>query len=395
VRSAILNQDIVIVGGTEWSAENQIPQQMVRAAIRATSGKVLYVYRELQTNPFRALAKRQWMSVGQFKWKSVHTEVEDRLHLVSLGGLNALFPLTVWPRLGRFRRSLFRRQILRAMKQVEVEPTSATALVYWWHFPTLWRQLKFRSVIFDVIDDQAALGMNLGRSRHNNLTRNLVSETSLRADAVTILSPGLVDILPRASFPKLMPSPIDVSLADANLNFGFDSTKRQKPTSTTTVAFVGGTVGRVDWDLVEGVALARAHWKFLFIGSRVPAELPANIIATDPLPYGEVLRLLQECQVGWVPFLENSLTRSADFMKTWDYRLAGLRVVATELPCTVGAAEVDHGVWTVQRNIEVWLTTLDMLVFRQMTEGALPISTDAIASRSSEGRLRRMLALVV
>lgn len=391
----MLDADIMIIGGTAWSAENQTSQQMVRAAARLTSGNVLYFYRDVQTNFFRAILKRQWSELRRLRWKPTHFS-EGRLHVISLSGLNAFLPLAVSRMTRNLRTWIFRRDIMRAIAVANIEPGTSVAIVYWWHFPTLWRQVGIKKVIFDLIDDHAALGMNLGRTRHNHFTSQLIAETSTCVDAVTIVSAALVDVLPQSCESMLIPNAIDIALAESKLNVypnGSDRATLQR-CAKTTIVFVGGAVGRVDWGLVANVASARPEWRFLFVGPTIPPGLDRNVVSIESLPYGEVLRLLRVCHLGWIPFASNSLTRASDFMKTWDYRIAGLRVVATELPSTLSAAAIDDAIVTVNGSLDAWLTAIDNQVARATAEGLCPISKEAVTSRNTDTRLLSMLSLV-
>src|ERR1039458_5442473 len=186
---------------------------MARAALRLTSGNVLYFYRDLQTNFLRAIAPRKYSELRKLRWKAFSIS-DGRLHVISLSGLNAFLPLALSSMTSKSRSWIFRRNLVSAMRQADIDITAAIAIVYWWHFPVLWRQLGMKKVIFDIIDNHAALGMNMGRTRHNRFTNKLVSETASQADAVTILSPALVGVLPKDCSATLMPGASIVTILD-------------------------------------------------------------------------------------------------------------------------------------------------------------------------------------
>jgi hypothetical protein len=267
-----------------------------------------------------------------------------------------------------------------------IQAASATALFYWWHFPELLTALPWRRTIFEVIDDHAALGMNQGKDRHNARIADLVARAATAAPATSAVTASLAERLGRGTV--TLPVAFDFSLARELLTSTAVATPRDL--RSPAVAFAGGVDDRIDWRLLKAVAEARPQWQFHMLGGYSPRNVPGNVISHGPMPYGQILSWLPSFDVAWLPFVVNALTTTSDFLKTWDYRASGLRVVATSLPSTVRAAAIDEGIMTCSvATPSVWIQALEKAIFN----GALPMGSEVMDAVSTEARLKRLLAL--
>jgi hypothetical protein len=96
--------------------------------------------------------------------------------------------------------------------------------------------------------------------------------------------------------------------------------------------YVGVIADWFDWDVVT--ALAR---RFPFSPIRLygpcyrkpPPDTPSNVVLCGPLPHEELPIVLEEADIGLIPFLSNSLTHHVDPVKYYEYRAAGLGVLST------------------------------------------------------------------
>lgn len=107
------------------------------------------------------------------------------------------------------------------------------------------------------------------------------------------------------------------------------------------LGFAGNLVPtKVDFDLLEAVAAVRPAWSLLLVGPshkdsedrlRRLARLP-NVLWVGPRGYGELPRYVAAFDVGVIPYVTNSYTRSCLPLKLYEYLAAGKPVVATGLP---------------------------------------------------------------
>ena len=105
---------------------------------------------------------------------------------------------------------------------------------------------------------------------------------------------------------------------------------------TKTVGFYGLIDDRLDYDLVEAVALLATDWTFEFIGAlRVPEHrvfnLP-NVKLAGSVPYAELPYRIEHWTAAWIPYELNKHTQAINPLKLREYLAAGLPVLSTPLP---------------------------------------------------------------
>ncbi len=153
---------------------------------------------------------------------------------------------------------------------------------------------------------------------------------------------------------------------------------------------------KVDFELLEEVALALPHSRLLLIGPAAEtapvlerlAQLP-TVRWLGPKPYSELPRYVAAFDVGLIPYVSNAYTRSCFPLKLYEYLAAGKPVVASGLPELAG--------------MEPDVVLVDGATsFVQAAQKAVESNSEAdrarrrqLASRNSwETRTERLLALV-
>lgn len=91
---------------------------------------------------------------------------------------------------------------------------------------------------------------------------------------------------------------------------------------------------RLDFELIEKMALRRRHWSFVFIGPILnvdPARLPrhANIFYLGKKDYQELPMYISGWDCALIPFATNEVTRFLNPTKTLEYLAAGKPVIST------------------------------------------------------------------
>jgi glycosyltransferase involved in cell wall biosynthesis len=107
------------------------------------------------------------------------------------------------------------------------------------------------------------------------------------------------------------------------------------------LGFAGNLVTtKVDFALLEAVAVARPEWTLLLVGPARPdsagilerlSELP-NVHSIGPRPYEELPRYVAAFDVALIPYALNAYTRSCFPLKLYEYLAAGKPVVVSGLP---------------------------------------------------------------
>jgi UDP-galactopyranose mutase len=103
------------------------------------------------------------------------------------------------------------------------------------------------------------------------------------------------------------------------------------------IAFVGSVSEVVDVALLDGVALAHPDWSFVVAG---PARAPirslrqrCNVVVTGEISPDEVSAILDECDVGVIPYrCDQPGIDTVSPLKLGDYRAHGLPVVSVDIP---------------------------------------------------------------
>jgi hypothetical protein len=99
---------------------------------------------------------------------------------------------------------------------------------------------------------------------------------------------------------------------------------------------------KVDFKLIEDVALARPDWRWVIIGAEREGQKSEWVPRLKALPnihflgrknYQDLPAYLAAMQVAVLPTLCNAYTKSMFPMKFYEYLAAGLRVVSTPLDC--------------------------------------------------------------
>ncbi len=108
-----------------------------------------------------------------------------------------------------------------------------------------------------------------------------------------------------------------------------------------TVGFAGNFLpSKVDFRLIEALAIGRPDWSILLIGPGQNGSLDAldhlskipNVRWLGVKPYSELPRYVAAFDVGVIPYRTNDYTRSCFPLKVYEYLAAGKPVVASGLP---------------------------------------------------------------
>lgn len=180
--------------------------------------------------------------------------------------------------------------------------------------------------VFDLLDDWSV---------HFHFT-NMRSEVERAyrvafdsATYVTANSEGTLALAHRfgRSDAMLMPNGVDPSR--------FSS--RSRASGAITLGYVGKIGKRIDLTLVESVCAALPEMKFVFAGPILDQEYKPRLAAIPNLElvgdvhYTDVPALLERFDIGWVPHRVGEGEVGGDVIKTYEYRAAGLPVLATPL----------------------------------------------------------------
>lgn len=136
-------------------------------------------------------------------------------------------------------------------------------------------------------------------------------------------------------------------------------------TGATTVGYVGKIGKRLNIDLIVSTTSMLPSFKFVFAGPildaeyRNPLEKIPNVTLLGDVHYRDVPQLLQTFDIGWVPHNTGEGEVGGDVIKIYEYRAAGLPVLATPIigAGSRGLADVaylpahDHVEWLLKKTL--------------------------------------------
>ncbi|MET9018400.1 glycosyltransferase [Actinopolymorpha sp. NPDC004070] len=236
-----------------------------------------------------------------------------------------------------------RAKVRRAAARLGQPVTAAIATVP----DDLLRAVEGVPTMYYVTDDLAAGAELLGLPRRRLLAAE--RRQARTADTLAVVSPVLGErfgamgldaaVVPNGCLPSAYEGVEEAAWPD-------DVPRFDRPAA----GFVGTINGRIDLDLLEGVA--DAGHPLLLVGPRDPscpaerfAALTArpDVVWTGMRPHTELPRYLRAIAVGLTPYVLNDFNRASFPLKTLEYLAAGRAVVSTALPATDWLREDTEG----------------------------------------------------
>ncbi len=240
-------------------------------------------------------------------------------------------------------------------------------------FPAVHEQLKFGSVVADVIDDQRAF--NHTRDVADELDRAYRELLGMADATFTNCEPNVAAFKAYAPTITVVPNGAETT--------AFDPERAQVgDDDRPVVAYVGNMSDRVDWGLLDELARLRPQSRFLMVGSAHYGgkvfdlvERNDNVEMVGVVPYAQLPELFRSIDVGLVPHLEGGMTERMNPLKVYNYVSAGLPVISTPIP---NIDELLSHV-SVQRDAKGFATAIDAAVI-QRRSGTVERPTDLLQS---------------
>lgn len=181
-----------------------------------------------------------------------------------------------------------------------------------------------RRVVFDLLDDWT---VHFAFADIRDEVLEAYEAAFAKADVVTANAEGTLELAHRFGRDDaiLLPNGVDPDRFS----------HREEPTGPLNVGYVGKIGKRVDLDCIVKTAQANPAVTFTFAGPildeeyRAPLRSLPNLKLLGDVHYLEVPRLLQTFDIGWVPHRVGEGEVGGDVIKTYEYRAAGLPVLAT------------------------------------------------------------------
>lgn len=158
------------------------------------------------------------------------------------------------------------------------------------------------------------------------------------------------------------------------------------------IAYVGNLSGRIDLDLIDGIARARPDWTVALVGSAhldqtaLALGRRPNVHVLGVLTYPEVRRFLRDVDVALIPHIDNDMTRSMNPLKAFVYASAGVPVVSTPV-----ANLPDFGsLLTVAEGVDGFVAAIE----EHLAAGRPDIDLDLLRPHTWSERVDRVFELI-
>jgi glycosyltransferase involved in cell wall biosynthesis len=240
--------------------------------------------------------------------------------------------------------------------------------------------------IYYLVDDYASWPGLTGK-----LVRQMDREQARAADRVVAASRALVDLHQEvADRIDYLPHGVDVD----HFAIGRHVRAQRKQDGTKPIAdviFFGAVDERIDQELFNAVVRARPQLRFLCIGPKTGLKdrlMPApNLERRPPVPFAELPKLLGQCEVALLPYVQTDLGQRLAPLKALEALTAGLPVVATDIPELRSLAQGA----ILGKSADDIPSSLDHALGAHIP---LP-SLDALAAESWENRAERLSEIMI
>ena len=315
-----------LVIGEEWGFYPSTTEHLLRRLVGRN--KFLWVHAMGCRAPQFNLYTIQRAAGKLWRWASLQRVTAGRSGMVLYSP--PVLPLQPNSAVRCWNRQVMARGIEQRLKSLKIEepiliassPIAAEVI----------DRIAAKLVVYYVVDNYAEMP-----NWYGEYVRELDARMSERADIVFVTARPLVEKKSRPGRQAiLLPQGVD-----------FDHFHNASPSTVTEPAdlagiprprlvFMGLLAPWVDVDLLAEVAKAHAHASLVVLGP-VRADVDQlrkqpNVFFLGQRSYEDVPSYLAHCDVGLVPFRQNSLTHYVNPLKLLEYMASGLAVVSTALP---------------------------------------------------------------
>lgn len=338
---------LIYLSPVPWNSFSQRPHEMAAFFHAATGGKVTWI----DPYPTRLPAVSDLLRKGP-ALAGAGTALPEWLHLLRPPAL----PIEPLPCSGVVNHWLW-RGVLHQARHVADEATlvgvgkpSELAI-------QLLQMVRPRTSFYDAMDDFPAFYSGLSRfamSRRERRVARLVN---------TVVTSSHV-IQQRFSQWKSDVRLVMNACASERLPMW---QPRVRDAHAPVLGYVGTIAGWFDWELVLALAHALPTARLRLIGPlyQPPSvPLPPNVSIEPPLSHSRALRVMNEFDIGLIPFKRTPLTASVDPIKFYEYRAMRLPVVSTAFG-EMALRGADDGVCLMNRDSN----------FRKLVRDALALSS--------------------
>lgn len=271
--------------------------------------------------------------------------------------------------------------------------------ILWFYDPEAVHYLNYLKPIlscYDCVDEYSAMPDYESNEKKQNLIE-LEKKLIRKCDMVFTTSKGLYE-----KKKQLNPNTFLVENVGDYDHFNRAYTERfvkpqDLPPGSPVIGFIGAVDHyKVDFDLIEYMAITRPNWKIVLIGSKMNSKekglsyprLP-NIHYLGHKPYAELPRYVAHFDVCIIPYKLNDYTMTVFPLKLFEFLATGRQVVSTALP-----ALVQHeGVIGIGRSYQDFVLKIERALTED-TESHRQARLQFAKANSWESRKDKLLKLI-
>ncbi len=196
-------------------------------------------------------------------------------------------------------------------------------------FPKIAKDIKFKHVICDIIDDQRAF--DLTQADRRQVEENYETILPMADIILTNCQPNVETFAPLAETIHFVPNGTEIPPDDLAMPAILEHISRP------IAGYVGHLQDRIDWDLLDEVAHRLPDVSLVIAGGGANKEnidrlsKRLNVHFVGVVPYANVKAFIQHFDVCIVPHKGTDLTKRMNPLKVYNYFAAKKPIVATEV----------------------------------------------------------------
>lgn len=332
----LLNYILLYFSAVEWTGICQRPHHLAKVTLKSFDNLVFIQPSGLRSLRFRDAPRVYYWMKNKFEHLLKQVEIQKKISSENF----CLCSPSFLPFNGQ--RVVDRINSLLAYNALKPYFNCSTNLILWISSPfpylpyLLSRMEQKVYLIYDLIDDYRLFRVQ--GSRIFDVEKTLIN----RADLVFTSSTKLQERVLEFKNPEqvcLMPNGVELEhWTKSNRAFRTDFFQDFGP----IIGYFGNIASWLDSEIVLYLARKRPDWQFVFVGPVYKTrevqslfEIP-NIHFLGPKHYEQLPELARNFDVCWIPFKVNSITKSINPVKAYEYLALGKQVVAPCLPDLIG-----------------------------------------------------------
>jgi glycosyltransferase involved in cell wall biosynthesis len=211
------------------------------------------------------------------------------------------------------------------------------------------------------------------------------------ADLTIVSSQGLYDHKVKAAK--------RCALVKNGVNLDLFKTDGNRPAdlpTTTIIGYVGSVDDRLDYDLLQAVAIAFPKLALVFVGRIMSKDAAkklgtlANVHLLGPRPAAQLGNYLSAFKVGLIPFVKNDLTAGIYPLKINEYLALGVPVISTNFASLSDFEEQT----AIAKNTSEFINRLGLILKTKNTTEAINARKAFAAQNSWSGRAAKIRELL-